>query len=334
MASTAIDRLDGLSSSTAIKGPCRVATTANITLSGLQTIDGVTLVADDRVLVKNQTDTIDNGIYIASVSGWRRSRDFYGARDVIKGTRVYVNEGTTNANSGWSVTTVNPVVVGTSDITFADITFGSNAILDEDDFASDSATKPPSQQSVKAYSDSKAIANAVSFTPAGNIAAGTVQAAIEELDTEKAALAGATFSGNVRFNSQFAIGRASAVTGGMYFNRDPDNPFLLLSAGSSTSPTTIGQFRGNSSSGVIGIANADGSTYGVAYKGSNDRVGILTTAPEYTLDVNGPIGFTPGSSVTPAQNGDVVFELTNNTTLTIRAKGSDGTVRSATVTLS
>ena len=158
MASTAIDRLDGLSSSTAIKGPCRVATTANITLSGLQTIDGVTLVADDRVLVKNQTDTIDNGIYIASVSGWRRSRDFYGARDVIKGTRVYVNEGNVGSESGWLVTTANPVVVGTSNIVFANASLGFE-VLDEDDMASDSATKVPTQQSVKAYQDAKFVAS-------------------------------------------------------------------------------------------------------------------------------------------------------------------------------
>lgn len=138
MASTAIDRLDGLSSSAAIKGPCRVATTANITLSGLQTIDGVTLAADDRVLVKNQTDTVDNGIYIASVSGWRRSRDFYGARDVIKGTRVYVNEGTTNAASGWIVTSANPIVVGTSNIVFSAV---------------------PLQPNMKEYADAKFVSN-------------------------------------------------------------------------------------------------------------------------------------------------------------------------------
>lgn len=64
------------------------------------------------------------------------------------------------------------------------------------------------------------------------------------------------------------------------------------------------------------------------------KVGIKEENPDYQLDVNGTFGFTPGSSVTPVDNGDVVFELTNNTTLTIKAKGSDGTVRSATVTLS
>lgn len=66
---------------------------------------------------------------------------------------------------------------------------------------------------------------------------------------------------------------------------------------------------------------------------SAGRVGINTTAPNYKLDVNGSFGFTPSSSVTPVSNGDVVFELTNNTTLTIKAKGSDGVVRSGTVTL-
>lgn len=64
------------------------------------------------------------------------------------------------------------------------------------------------------------------------------------------------------------------------------------------------------------------------------NVGIGESSPDYKLDVNGALGFTPGSSVTPVDNGDVVFELTNNTTLTVRAKGSDGTVRSGTIALS
>jgi hypothetical protein len=66
---------------------------------------------------------------------------------------------------------------------------------------------------------------------------------------------------------------------------------------------------------------------------SAGNVGINETAPDYKLDVNGTFGFTPGSSVTPVDNGDVVFELTSNTSLTIRAKGSDGTVRSVALTL-
>jgi hypothetical protein len=49
--------------------------------------------------------------------------------------------------------------------------------------------------------------------------------------------------------------------------------------------------------------------------------------------VSGSITFSPGGSVTPANNGEVVFELTDDTTFTIKAKGSDGIVRTATLTL-
>jgi hypothetical protein len=62
-------------------------------------------------------------------------------------------------------------------------------------------------------------------------------------------------------------------------------------------------------------------------------VGINETSPDYKLDVNGTFGFTPGASVNPVDNGDVVFELTSNTTLTIKARGSDNTVRSVALVL-
>lgn len=51
------------------------------------------------------------------------------------------------------------------------------------------------------------------------------------------------------------------------------------------------------------------------------------------LSITGKLEFTPGASVTPTDNGDVVFELTSNTSLTVKAKGSDGTVRSVVLTL-
>lgn len=64
------------------------------------------------------------------------------------------------------------------------------------------------------------------------------------------------------------------------------------------------------------------------------RIGIGETSPDYKLDINGSFGFTPGTSVTPIDNGDVVIEATNNTTLTFKLKGSDGTIRTQTLTLS
>lgn len=64
------------------------------------------------------------------------------------------------------------------------------------------------------------------------------------------------------------------------------------------------------------------------------RVGIGENTPDYKLDVSGPIGWKPGASVTPVDIGHIVAELTDNNTLTWKAKGSDGTVRSGTLTLS
>lgn len=91
----------------------------------------------------------------------------------------------------------------------------------------------------------------------------------------------------MRVNGAFGIGRAGVVPGGIYFHRSPDNPFLLYSAGDPASPTDIGQFRASLGANMIGIANPTGAIYGVAYKPGQDRVGIMTSAPENTLSVNG-----------------------------------------------
>lgn len=96
MTTTVTGQISGLSGSVASKVPCRVATTGNITLSGLQTIDGVSVVADDRVLVKDQTTASANGIYVASNGVWARAKDFNGERDIVSGSKVFVRSGTTS----------------------------------------------------------------------------------------------------------------------------------------------------------------------------------------------------------------------------------------------
>jgi hypothetical protein len=115
-----IDRTDGLSSSTAIKGPCRVATTANITLAGEQTIDGVAVVTDDRVLVKDQTNGVDNGIWKVSTGVWSRAKDFSSNRDVKTGTMVNVTSGTAGAGQ-WQISTTGDISVGTTNIAFTQV---------------------------------------------------------------------------------------------------------------------------------------------------------------------------------------------------------------------
>lgn len=110
MTATTIDRLNGINEGVAVKAPVRAATTANVTLSGEQTIDGIALVTGDRVLVKNQTATANNGIYTVRTTAWTRTLDFDGTRDIVQGTLVYVINGTANSNKFYQVSTASPVI--------------------------------------------------------------------------------------------------------------------------------------------------------------------------------------------------------------------------------
>jgi len=110
--------VDSIAQGLAWKDSVRAATTTNITLSGTQTIDGVAVVVGDRVLVKNQTTTANNGVYVVASGAWTRSTDMDTGTEFPAST-VYVEEGTTLADTAWVCTTNNPVTVGTTAITFA-----------------------------------------------------------------------------------------------------------------------------------------------------------------------------------------------------------------------
>ncbi len=95
-----------------------VATTAAIVLSGAQSIDGVAVVAGDRVLVKDQATGKTNGIYVASAGAWARSGDADSSAEVTPGLFVFVEKGASNADSIWQLTTDAPIVLGTTDLVF------------------------------------------------------------------------------------------------------------------------------------------------------------------------------------------------------------------------
>jgi hypothetical protein len=116
MATAQLDRLTGLSTGSAVKAPCLVATTANILLTGEQTIDG-TLTSESRVLVKDQTVQSENGIYVSSTGAWTRAPDFTSNDEVAKGTRVYVTDGVAGEGE-YKVTTNDPITLDTSNIVF------------------------------------------------------------------------------------------------------------------------------------------------------------------------------------------------------------------------
>ena len=114
-----VDRIQGLSGSLGIKAPVTVATTENITLSGLQTIDDVVLASGDRVLVKDQTVTTDNGIWVVSSGTWSRSPDFDGVNDAVNGTVVVVADGTVSAGHIYMLSATDPVTPGSAAMSFS-----------------------------------------------------------------------------------------------------------------------------------------------------------------------------------------------------------------------
>ncbi len=100
------------------KQNCLCKTTANITLSGLQTIDGVTVSAGDRVLVGSQSAPSGNGVYVAASGAWSRATDM----DVwseIPGAWVIVERGTSNADTVWFVTADQGGTLNTTSITWS-----------------------------------------------------------------------------------------------------------------------------------------------------------------------------------------------------------------------
>lgn len=93
------------------------ATTTNIVLSGTQTIDGISVVAGDRVLVKNQTTTTENGIYVVNASTWTRSTDCSTWNELI-GAFTFVEKGTVNSDTGWLCSIDVGGTLGTTPITW------------------------------------------------------------------------------------------------------------------------------------------------------------------------------------------------------------------------
>lgn len=95
-----------------------VTTTANVLLTGNQTLDGIAVPAGSRVLVKNQAAAKDNGIYITAAGAWSRAPDADASIETTACMMVSVEKGTVNADSVWLLTTDSPIVLGTTPLVF------------------------------------------------------------------------------------------------------------------------------------------------------------------------------------------------------------------------
>jgi len=116
----AVSRTGNIFEDVAIKAPVRLASTvSNLTLSGLQTIDGLAGADGDRVLLAAQSDETQNGIWQMTTGAWQRTADGRQNTDFIDGTLVPVARGTAHAGKMFVLQTADsPVVIDTSELTF------------------------------------------------------------------------------------------------------------------------------------------------------------------------------------------------------------------------
>ena len=110
-----------------IKKTVKAATTGAIALSGLQSIDGVTLISGDRVLVKNQATASQNGVYTCAVSAWVRAQDADENIEISPAMMVPVQSGKVNYGSVWQLTNILPPEIGITAINFEQV-IGSTGI--------------------------------------------------------------------------------------------------------------------------------------------------------------------------------------------------------------
>jgi len=202
-----------------VKDSVRAATTDPINLStdleDGDTIDGVTLATGDRVLVKNQSTGSENGIYVVAASGApSRATDFDADAEVTPGAFTFVEEGDTNADSGWVLTTDGSITVGTTALTFAQFS-GAGQIE-----AGDGLTKSGNTINVVGTTDRISVgANSVdiantyagqsSITTVGTVSSGTWEAT--DVGVAHGGTGASTESG-ARTNLASASGEASGRT--------------------------------------------------------------------------------------------------------------------------
>ncbi|MER9432999.1 SGNH/GDSL hydrolase family protein [Mesorhizobium sp. M0408] len=211
--------------------PVRLATTADILLYGLQAIDGVPAEIGDRVLVKDQADPTQNGIYTASAGEWFRAADARSMRTLQKGTTVHTQIGTANADRVFEFTADEPVV-GTDAITvaasvppdIADAIAEVEALRDETQALKDAAEASAGQASASAAASA---ANAGQTTADRAATAADAIAAGASLAGAVAARDAALATGKVYAETTAGL---AAVAEGEYFlvpSGDPLESFIL-----------------------------------------------------------------------------------------------------------
>ena len=253
------------------KQATRVVTVANITLTGgaPAVVDGVTLADDDRVLVTAQSTGTQNGLYIVSTIGtgsngtWVRTSDGNETGEIEAGMIVMVTEGVIYADTQWKLITDNPIVIGTTTLTFTQ-NYSTNSI-------SSGTSNVAVYSNANVTISSAGTANVLTISSTGTVTTGT-----------------ASVTGNI--TGSYIFGNGSQLTGLPATYGNSDVATFMAAFGSNTISTTGSITSGNVTGGNIltgGLISATGNITGNYILGNGSQLsGIITTVDANTLTGN------------------------------------------------
>jgi len=306
--------VDSVAAGLSWKQPVAVATLTNITLSGLQTIDGYTTLAGDRVLVKDQSTAANNGIYVASATAWSRSSDADTWNELI-GAITFIEYGT-QKNGAWYCSAQPGGTLGVTAVNWSG-------------FAISAVYTAGTGLTLTGYSfsitNTGVSANTYGSASAVPVIAVNAQGQITSATTTTIAIANTQVSGLGTMSTQNA--NAVAITGG------------------TINGTTIGGTTAGAVTGTTITANTQFTGAGTGLTGTASSLSIGGTAAKATNIAGGAAGSVPyqsGANTTiflaAATNGQVltlasgVPSWATPTTGTVTSVSGTGTVNGITLT--
>ena len=316
--------VDAARSGLDVKQSVRAATTASITLSGTQTVDGVVLVAGDRVLVKNQSTGSQNGIYVVAAGSWSRATDADVDAEITAGMFTFVAEGTVNSDSGWVLTTNDTITLGTTSLAFAQ--FSGAGSID----AGAGLTKTGGTLDVVTASSSRIVVNAdsidlatvsqsnssgtaginfaqtVSVDSYGRVT-GVASADVRDATTSVKGIASFD-SGDFSVTTGAVTIKSGGVDNGQLANSSVTVGSTSISLGSSA--TTIAGLTSVTSTTFVGALTGNASTATTATTATNaNNVAVSTTSANTNnvVMVNGTTG-----NLASVVNNNLRFDAANN----------------------
>ena len=327
--------------------PALVVSTSNVSLSGLQTIDGVALVANDRVLLVNQTDPVENGLWQAQSGSWTRPTDF-DTGDTAGQAYVLITSGLTNAGSSYLSSTPT-AIIDTDPIEFSlfslpDVTTGANvgagtglvfknktgATLNFRSLIADTHTTITTNTDDITFSVDATPANTpstiVSRDGSGNFVAGTITASLTGAASLNVLKAGDTMTGALQIPAGTNALPSLKFTGSTTTGFSAASDILSFNT-AATERMRIG------ATGIVAINNL--TSTGVVH---NNASGELSSSLIVNADIDAAAAIVDTKLATISTAGKVANSATTatsaNTANAIVARDASGNFSAGTITAS